>query len=169
LLAPGAASQEHQPYLVELFAIKLHSGLLNRIGDLHIRCKPPIDMPEQAIKIHGITDADVKAEPSFISIYDKLYDFFSGAEIFVCHNVGFDKMVLYWELYRRGKVLNFPWAKRDICTVEISQQMKGYRMTLVDLYIELFGEGFTGAHSASVDCEMTMKCFVELVRRELIK
>lgn len=162
LLVPMAASIDYQPYLVELHAIKLN-------GDtLHVRCKPPISIPLEATKVHGITDADVRECGSFASVYPIIAEFFTGCRIMVGHNILFDQQVIYYELVRIGKQLNFPWAMNSICTAEWSRVTLGIRMNLTDLHTYLFGEGFSGAHSASVDCEMTAKCYVELTKRGMV-
>lgn len=167
LLAPIAAGQEHQPYLVELAAIKLDDQL-DITDHLLLRCKPPIDIPEDAIKIHGISNEDVSHCKLFVQELPRIAEFFLGSRYLVGHNLMFDKNVLYWELMRLGKVMQFPWAPGAICTAEVSQQYNGFRLNLMDLHIQLFGESFVGAHSANVDCDVTMKCFVEMVRREMI-
>jgi DNA polymerase III subunit epsilon len=167
LLAPSAAGQEHQPYLVEFFGIKLNKNF-TILETLTFRCLPPIMIPEEAIKIHGITNEAVANCERFSAHYLKLARFFLGTEIAVGHNLMYDTMIIYWELYRMGKIMNFPWPIRPICTAEISSQQKGYRQNLTDLHTELFGVGFEGSHSASVDCETTAKCFIEMVERGMI-
>ena len=148
LLAPQAAGVEHQPYLIDLYAIKLNSEFIIT-NTLEVRCKPPIAIPSEATKIHGITDADVKDSKPFIYYFSQITEFFLGSKVLVGHNLIYDKMVLYYELMRVGKTLQFPWAPGAICTVEVSQQFNGYRMNLMDLYTSLFGTGFADAHSAS--------------------
>jgi len=167
LLAPIAAGIEHQPYLVELYAIKLN-GEMEINETLHFRCKPPIPIPIEATKVHGITDRDVSECGSFASLYSRIAEFFTGSRIMVGHNILFDQMVIHYELFRIGRNMNFPWAMESICTAEWSRTRLGIRMNLTDLHTYLFGEGFTGAHSASVDCEMTAKCYVELTKRGMV-
>jgi len=164
LLAPRAADIIHQPQLVDFYGIKLDESF-NEISRLTFRCKPSILIPDDAIKVHGITNEDVANEKPFASHFVTLSNFFLGCEIEVGHNVFFDKMILFYELFRIGKDINFPYPPRSICSAEISSQQKGFRQNLTDLHTELFGMAFTGSHSASNDCEATMKCFVELVNR----
>ncbi len=167
-MAPMAASQEFQPHLVEIAAIKLDDNL-NQIGKLHLRCKPRIPIPSEATKIHNITDADIKDCPAFVGIYKELCEFFLGSTTLVGHNVNFDRSIIYWELARLGKVIQFPWPMNHVCTAEISSQMQGFRLTLQDLHLQLFGEIFYGAHSAQVDCEITAKCYCKLVEIQMVK
>ena len=164
LLAPIAAGQEYQPHLVEFYGIRMSDKFELR-EQLTFRCKPPITMPEEARKVHGISDEMVKDEKSFIELMPELTHFFLGAHVCVGHNLMYDKMVLYWELVRIGKTLNFPWSPGAVCTAEVSSQQNGFRLNLTDLHMKLFNEGFSGAHSASSDCEITAKCFIEMVKK----
>ena len=168
LLAPLAAGQEQQPYLVEIAAVKLNRQF-ELIENLFLRCKPPISIPAEASKVHGIIDRDVMDSRSFVEILPVITKFFLGSEYQVGHNIMFDKMVLYWELFRCGKTLDFPWPPNTICTVEASLQINGWRMNLGDLHMHLFGMSFEGAHTASVDVEITRKCFVEMAKREMVQ
>lgn len=167
LLSHMAAGVEYQPHIVELVAIKLN-GNFQEIDRLNIRCKPGIEIPEEAIKVHNITNEDVANCKSFAAYFNEIANFFLGSNIMVGHNSLYDKMVLYYELVRLGKTISFPWSIRTVDTAEVTHQYLGHRLNLTDLHIHLFGEGFTGAHSASADCDVTCKCFVEMVKREMI-
>ncbi|OGS08617.1 MAG: exonuclease [Elusimicrobia bacterium RIFOXYA12_FULL_51_18] len=46
-------------------------------------------------EIHGLTWADVKKAPTFGQLWNKMDEFFKGAEFFVAHNASFDKGVLH--------------------------------------------------------------------------
>jgi DNA polymerase-3 subunit epsilon len=167
LLAVSAADIIHQPYLIELVAMKLNDDLV-MVDKLHVRCKPPIKIPDEAIRVHGITDEMIKDEGPFSSVYLEIANFFLGCNMLVGHNLLYDKMVLYYELVRIGKQLNFPWSIRGVDTAEVSAQYYGHRKNLLDLYVHLFGVGFADAHSANADCARTMDCFIEMNRREMI-
>jgi DNA polymerase III epsilon subunit-like protein len=169
LLAPIAAGHEYQPHLVELSAIKL--SMVNDfevLDRLYLRCKPPIEIPLEAIRVHHITNEDVVDCKPFEYYFNEIADFFTGSRILVGHNLLYDKNVIWWELVRMGKTMNFPWSIRGICTAETSMQYKGFRNNLTDLHTDLFGVGYELAHTAVVDCEVTMKCFVEMVKRGMI-
>ena len=171
LLAVSAADIQHQPYLIELVALKLSQnpeGGFDLVDKLHVRCKPSIRIPDDAIKVHRITNEMVAECGPFSSVYLDIAEFFVGCNVIVGHNALYDKMVLYYELLRIGKQLSFPWSIRTIDTAEISGQYYGHRKNLQDLYIELFGTGFSEAHSANADCVSTMECFVEMRKREMI-
>lgn len=167
LLGPMAMGVELQPCMIEFHGIKL-SFELEVIDTLSFRCKPPVPISEGASRVNGITnDMLVDAKP-FAYYFNGLAEFFTGSLLAVGHNVMFDKVVLFWELVRLGMTLNFPWPYKSICTAETCMKQLGHRQTLTDMHERLFGRGFEGAHTASGDCEVTMKCFVEFVRRGVI-
>lgn len=168
LLQARAADINVQPYLIEFHGIKLDFSF-NVIQTLSFRCRPPIQIPDDAIKIHGITNEMMINERPFPSYFVSLAQFFLGCSLEVGHNCFFDKMILWYELIRIGKEMNFPYPPISICTAETSSKQLGYRQNLSDLHLRLFGTDFTGSHSAASDCEATMKCFVELVRKGIIE
>ena len=167
LLMPGAADVSLQPQMIEFHGIKLNLEL-EVIDTLSFRCKPSIPISEGASRVNGITNEMLVDAKPFTSYYTGLAEFFMGTHCEVAHNALFDKMILWYELVRIGRQMNFPYPITTICTVEVCQKQLGHRQTLTDMHERLFGRGFEGAHTASGDCEITMKCFVEFVRRGVI-
>ncbi|MDP8051539.1 DNA polymerase III subunit epsilon [Pasteurella atlantica] len=55
----------------------------------HVYIKPPREVEEDAIKVHGITNEFLQDKPSFAEIVDEFVDFIKGAEL-VIHNAPFD-------------------------------------------------------------------------------
>ena len=51
---------------------------------------PNRKMPEDAFKIHGLTDEFLSDKPSFLLVADKFLDFIKGSEL-VIHNAKFDQ------------------------------------------------------------------------------
>jgi len=168
LLAPEIAGADAQPHLVEFAGVKINHQL-QTIDQLNFMVKPRVPIPEDATKVHGYTDETVKGMKPFAAHWRILADWFLGATHCVGHNLQYDKLVLSWELIRIGKQLNFPWPPGAICTVEEIQKLKGYRMSLSDLYVELMGESFHNAHSAVADVQATAKVFIKMVEKEMIK
>ena len=167
-LAPEIAGAARQPHMIEFACIKLN-GELQEVDRLVILMNPKVPIPEAATKVHGYTDETVKSLKPFAAFWKQIATFFIGSTHAVGHNLLFDKNIVHWELIRIGKQMNFPWPPGAICTVEAIQKIKGHRMNLMDLYVELMGETFTGAHSANADVEATMKVFVRMVEKEMIK
>lgn len=68
---------------------------------LHVYLNPERKGSEEAIRVHGLTDAFLADKPRFAAIADRLTDFLRGAEI-VIHNAAFDVAFLDAELGRIG-------------------------------------------------------------------
>jgi DNA polymerase III subunit epsilon len=168
LLANEAAELDHQPYIVEIDCIKTNEQL-EPFAVFHTLIKPPISIPNDVIKIHGIDNDKVKDQKPFAGHYRQLASFFIGCTHLIGHNVQYDKRMLIYELQRINKQYSFPWPPRDICTVEEIQKIKGYRLSLGDLHAELFGEGFASAHSAEADTKALLRVYREMITRNMVK
>jgi DNA polymerase III subunit epsilon len=78
----------------------------------HVYIKPDRMVDEEAIRVHGITDAFLMDKPPFSGIVDEFIEFIRGAEL-VIHNAPFDVGFMDHEFGKLG--LNF--KTRDICGV----------------------------------------------------
>jgi len=164
LLAPTPTNIDRQPYLTEVYIIRLDKDF-NFVSEMETMVRPPIPIPEEITRITGITQEDADKAPSFIEIYDKLYDIFEGVNYMAGHNINFDKGVIKYELFRHDFEEKFHWPKHHLCSVEASRHYKNKRLKLSQLYELLFNSSFQGAHRARADVEATARCFMELVKR----
>ena len=169
LPSPIIKGLDSQPHIVEFAAIKLDGNTLEEIDRIQFLVKPPISMPIEVVKIHGITDAKLEHENPFSFYYQPLVDFFIGTEIIIAHNVAFDICMLKFELQRLGRITQFPWPPIHICTVNQTIKMLNYRLTLMQLYEHLFKRPFVDAHRAMNDVGALTSIVRELVKRELLK
>jgi len=168
LLAVEAADLQNQPHIVEIFCIVTDIEL-NEQDTYHRLIRPPISIPNEAIKIHSITDDKVRDKKPFAAHYRELAKLFVGCTHMIGHNLQFDKKMIENELQRINKVTNFPWPPNQICTIEEIQKIKGHRISLSDIHEELFGYRFESAHSADADTRALLKVYKELVKREMVK
>ncbi|MCY4324596.1 MAG: DNA polymerase III subunit epsilon [Betaproteobacteria bacterium] len=75
-----------------------------RDGDkfvFQVRVDPEREVPEEAVRIHGITTAALKGKPKFAQIAGKFIEFIRGSEL-VIHNAPFDCGFLDRELTGAG-------------------------------------------------------------------
>lgn len=165
LTQPEAAPIEQQPHIIEFAGIKLDDKTLKEIGRMEFLCKPPVIIPPESVKITGITNEMVKGKPPFVSYIPLLVDFFLGEWVLVAHNLSFDVTILRYSLSRYGRVTSFPWPPIQICTVEATLNMKGFRLNLGVLYKELTGEDHKDAHRAMPDVEALAKV-VRILRKK---
>ena len=162
--APLATKIESQPYITELYAVRLSKDF-KFVDEIETMMKPPIPISEEITKITGITDETVKDAPSFIQVYENIYDLFECCRNVCGHNVLFDLRMVRHELFRYDKEYEFNWPKNKICTVEASKHYKNKRLKLAQLYEFLFNETFEDAHRAKNDVMATVRCLREMVKR----
>ncbi|WP_439327620.1 DNA polymerase III subunit epsilon [Lonepinella sp. BR2357] len=85
---------------------------------LHLYIKPDRPVDPEAIKVHGITDDDLKDKPDFNAVAQEFIDFISGAELLI-HNAPFDVGFMDYEF--RKHHLNI--KTDDICLVTDTLQL----------------------------------------------
>jgi DNA polymerase III subunit epsilon len=152
-----------QPKVIEFFGLMLDDTDWSEIGTLHSYISPGVPISAEVTKITGITDAQVKGAPEFREFAPRLEKFFAGAHVAVAHNLSYDLAVLNFEFQRLGGKL--VWPPRRVCTVEATEHLKGFRLSLTALHTELFGEGFAKAHSAEHDVRAMARCYITLTQR----
>ncbi|MBN2104253.1 3'-5' exonuclease [bacterium] len=133
------------------------------------------DIPEDAVKIHGITTEQALREGldlktvliEFASVIDR-------SDVLVAHNINFDEKIVGTEFLRMN-VSHQMFQKQKICTMKQSTDFcripgnYGYKWpTLSELYFTLFKNQFTEAHNAAVDVSACVQCFFELRNRGIL-
>lgn len=166
LVKPMMVPLEKQPYITELYMLKLDG--MKIIDQWSSLIKPPIPCPEEVVKITSITDEMLASEPPFHEVYYPIAKFCLGVERWVMHNAAFDKAMFMVELGRINKRANFPWPLEDYCTVENSRHLsKTLRqdgspkwMSLTELHELATGKPHdAGAHRAEADVMATYRCY----------
>lgn len=141
LLLPQAAPLASQPYIVELCLVIANDDVF------HTLVKPPIPIPPEVSKIHGITDEKVANAPTFAEIVAGLASMISGQTI-RAYNASFDANVLRYEFMRVGRVMPVVhWHD----PMHMAQYDTGKRWKQADLYAALTGKKLVNAHSALAD------------------
>ena len=151
-------------------------------GDLievknHIVKPDGFTIPYNSEKIHGISTelANKKGIP-----LDEVLTLFTNAlknaSYIIGHNISFDNNIVGCE-FLRSNMPNILTEKISVDTKEEATefcQLPGGRggkykwPNLSELYVKLFNESFAEAHNASADVEATTRCFLELLRKEII-
>lgn len=164
---------ELQPEAIEFAAalVNLKTGkVLKKYQTLIKPSKPLSDTPAFGEKktitaITGIDNSMLAGAPNFKAISKTILKMIEDAPVVIAHNLSFDKEIADIEFERLG--IKVKW-QRLICTVEATIAMKGFRMNLTKLHLELFGKEFEGAHRAMGDVEALTPICVELFKRGML-
>lgn len=163
---------DRQPEVIEFYGClaDVDTGKVEKEVEHLIKPRTPIAQAKVKGKrsitdITGIDDEMVKEAPGFEDVADEVFALIEEAPLVIAHNLSFDVEVVDIEAERLGRTIKWP---DQLCTVEVTVHLKGFRMTLSDLYQHLFGETFLGAHRARADVEALLRCCTELRKRDVI-
>ena len=167
-----------QPYIIQFAAIvwEWSDGVYTELERHDILIRPPIAIPFGASQVNGIYDRDLEECSDFSHSIDPIVKILNSADIVAGHNIEYDEEILGYELQRFARMGEYSPMKR-ICTMRSSTdycklQGRGFSYKppkLAELHKFLFDEWFEWAHDAMVDVEATMRSFIELVRRDVIR
>lgn len=114
---------------------------------------PTIPIPEEAIAIHHITNADVASMPPFISIVDEIDAFLSGCDLGGYNLIHFDIPILEEEFLRSGRDLETD-SRHILDAQKIYHKKEPRDLTAA---VRFFcGRTHDGAHGAKADALATV-------------
>ena len=168
---------DNWPRMVQI-AWQMHDNTGGLIAVKNYIIKPDgYDIPYNAEKIHGISTK--RAQKVGLDLKSVLKEFIKDVEnskFVIGHNVEFDNNIVGSELLRKemdNLLSDFPCLDTmklsvEYCKIPGGRGGKFKYPSLTDLHLKLFGEPFAEAHNASADVEATTRCFLELIRLEVI-
>lgn len=141
--------------IVELAVLKfLPSG---EVEEKVKRINPGIKIPDEATEIHGITDDDVRYEPSFSNIAKSLVNYLHDCDFMGFNAKRFDLPVLREEFARCG--IQFSFSDRQIIDPMKIFHMKEPR-DLTAAYAKYTGKTMQCAHSALADADACIEILI---------
>jgi len=117
-----------------------------------LRINPGIPIPAKVTAIHGISDEDVKNEPTFNEVAKSLARDFEGCDLGGYNSVRFDIPLLAEEFLRSG--VDIDLKRRKFVDVQVIF-MKMEPRTLTAAYKFFVGKELKEAHSAEADTRAT--------------
>lgn len=163
-------------FMVEVAVLAVDGAVM-----LDTRVNPGVPIPDEAIEIHGISDADVRDCPTFADLWPRLRDLLADRRI-VIYNADFDTRILLAEA-DRYYMTTAPVPRRQLTIPDrpgrrhwhpMAQEWKKSLRTecAMEQYATWYGEwsdyfggykwqGLGGGHSARSDCEAA----IELLHR----
>jgi DNA polymerase-3 subunit epsilon len=129
---------------------------------LHCYFNPQRDMPEQALKIHGLTGEFLKDKPLFADKVEELIAFLGDAQL-VAHNAMFDLGFLNAELERAGRTAVS--RERMIDTLLIARRKHPGAANRLDDLCQRYAIDNSRRikHGALLDAELLAEVYVELI------
>lgn len=137
---------------------------------LHFFCNPKRSIDPRAVRVHGITWADVKDMPRFIEQADHLVNYVQGRCV-VIHNATFDTGFLNAEFGHINRELGHKkyGQMEDYCTIvdslKVARSMRGKSGNSMDDLCRDFGIDLSGRtlHGALKDAQLLALMFQQLV------
>ena len=146
--------------IVEISIVKINPDGSEEIKTRRIN--PTIPISPEAQKVHGISDEDVKNEPTFAQIAKSLAKWMEGCDIAGYNSMKFDSPLLSEEFLRAD--VDFDFRKRKLVDVQnIFHKME--QRTLTAAYKFYCQKDLENAHSAEADTLATY----EILKAQLDK
>lgn len=146
--------------IVEIAILKIEPE--GRRETLCHRVNPEMPIPREATAIHGITDADVAAEPTFRQLAPGLAEFLTSCDLAGFNLIRFDLPLLRHEFERAS--IPFRMAGRRLVDALTIFHHKEPR-NLAAAHRFYCGEEFDEAHSAAADVRATYRVLLGQLRR----
>ncbi len=123
---------------------------------------PERDMPEEAERIHGLSEAFLADKPVFADVAGELAEFLGDA-ILIIHNASFDMKFLNHEFKAVG-LPSLP-ASRAVDTVDMARRRFPGAQVSLDALCRRFGIDNSARtyHGALLDCELLAEVYLELI------
>ncbi|MBE6462649.1 MAG: DNA polymerase III subunit epsilon [Alphaproteobacteria bacterium] len=148
--------------LVEIGAVEL----INHVPTgrtYHQYINPDRDVPEEVVKVHGLTNEFLKDYPLFEKVAQEWVDFIGDDGILVAHNATFDMKFINYELKRLG-FEEYQWD-RVVDTLEIAKSKFPGQRNNLDVLCKRFGIDNSARtfHGALLDAQLLAEVYLELL------
>ncbi|MBN8487003.1 MAG: DNA polymerase III subunit epsilon [Burkholderiales bacterium] len=157
-------SPESGDRIVELACVEMDN---RRLTGRHLHCyfNPERPVPEEATRVHGLTDAFLADKPLFATAVEELLAFVDGAEVII-HNAPFDLGFLDEELRRLGRPVFRRAVGRITDSLVMAREMFPGKANSLDalcrrLEVDNSGRSF---HGALLDAELLAEVYINMTR-----
>ena len=148
--------------LVEIGAVEL----INHVPTgrtYHQYINPEREVPEEVVKVHGLTTEYLKDFPNFAAVAQDFIDFVGDDGILVAHNATFDMKFINYELRHLGYE-GYSWD-RVVDTLEIAKNKFPGQRNNLDVLCKRFGIDNSARtfHGALLDAQLLAEVYLELL------
>ena len=148
--------------LVEIGAVELINHLPTGVT-FHEYINPERDVPEEVVKVHGLTNEFLADKPTFAQIAQKWVDFIGDDGIFVAHNAEFDMKFINHELQMCGYP-TYEWD-RVVDTLAIARSEFPRMRNNLDALCKRFNIDNSARtfHGALLDAQLLAEVYLQLL------
>nr|WP_321455193.1 DNA polymerase III subunit epsilon [uncultured Cohaesibacter sp.] len=147
--------------IVEIGCVELINHLPTE-NTFHVYINPERDMPEEAFRVHGLSEEFLSDKPKFAEIAKDFHDFIRDT-VLIAHNASFDVKFLNWELDKAG----FPKIDNSLVidTLAMARQKFPAGPNNLDVLCSRFGidNSKRTLHGALLDSEILADVYLELI------
>ena len=152
-------NHEQGDRVCEVGAIKVKAG--KEIDRYHSLVQPGIPVPEEARKIHKISDDMLKEAPPFSAIARPLREFLAGT-VMIAQNARFDLGFINAEFLRAGLgKLAIPVVDTVTLARRVRPGLSGYSLDRLAHHFQIPQDT---RHRSIGDCEVTVRVFLECLK-----
>lgn len=146
--------------VIEVAALELVNDLPTG-RHFHALIHPQREIPDEAVRVHGITLAQLVGKPVFADMADALLEFLGDGAL-IAHNAQFDFNFLNAELARVGRPSLS--ASRMVDTLAMAKSRFPGLPNSLDALCRRFGIDLSErtTHNALLDCRLLAEVYVEL-------
>ncbi|OYV01317.1 MAG: DNA polymerase III subunit epsilon [Burkholderiales bacterium PBB5] len=150
--------------IVEVGCVEMVNRRLTGVH-LHFYLNPERKGNEEAIRVHGLTDAFLADKPKFAQVADELLDFLQGADV-VIHNAAFDVGFLNAELKRLNRPPFHTVAGKVTDTLLMAREMFPGKANSLDALCKRLEVDNTKRtlHGALMDAELLAEVYINMTR-----
>jgi DNA polymerase-3 subunit epsilon len=150
--------------LVEIGCVEMVSRRLTG-NNKHFYINPERPSDEEAVRIHGLTDAFLADKPKFAEVADELLDYMAGAELII-HNAAFDIGFMNEELRRLGRPKLPTLVGRVTDSLLMAREMFPGKANSLDALCKRLEVDNTSRtfHGALLDAELLAEVYIRMTR-----
>jgi len=155
--------------IIEIGCVEFAGRTLSDDNTKHFHCyiNPEREIPEEVVRIHGLTNAFLADKPVFSAVVDQFLDFVRGAELII-HNAEFDIGFINAELARLKKGQIEDYCPKVTDTLAIAKKIfPGLRNNLDVLCsrYEIDNSSRT-LHGALLDAQLLAEVYLAMTRKQ---
>ena len=134
-------------------------------NNLHLYINPERASHEDALRVHGLTEAFLSDKPKFAQVVDEMLEFMRDAEL-VIHNAAFDVGFINAELKRCGRPLLHECVSGVRDTLLMARDMFPGKANSLDALCRRLevDNSNRGLHGAVKDAELLAEVYIRLTR-----